>query len=87
MVTRARRVESWVVYRMPVKGSAAGVNAVCTQAEWAAMDRARPGFCALLRGGITSEAEAERLARGASGDTIPRGAPRPAVGPAAVAAE
>jgi hypothetical protein len=87
MVILSRRAEMWVVYRMPIKGSATGVNAVCTQPEWAALERARPGYFALLRAGIRNEAEAERLARGASGDTIPRGAPRPAGGPAAVAAE
>lgn len=86
MATKARRSESWVVYRVSVSGSADGANAVCTQAEWDAMELARPGHHALLRAGIGSEAEAERLARGASGDTTPRGAPRPATGPAVVAA-
>ena len=86
MATRTRRDELWVVYRMAVKGSEAGANAVCTQAEWAEMERARPGYHALLRDRIGSESEAERLARGASGDAIPRGSPRPAAGPASVAA-
>ena len=54
--------------------------------EWAAMEQARPGYYALLRAGIENETEAERLARGTSGDTIPRGVPRPAAGPATVAA-
>jgi hypothetical protein len=81
---RFRRVdELWVVYRMPIKGSAGGANAVCTESEWAEMEADRPGQQTLLRSGIRSEAEAERLARGTSGDTLPRGATRP-VGPAAV---
>lgn len=84
MRTSMWRNEKWVVYRMPIKGSADGVNAVCSQEEWDEMEATRPGQQTLLRGGIASEAEAERLARGASGDTIPRGKPKPAEGPAAV---
>jgi len=33
-----------------------------------AMELARPGYYKLVRAGITNEAEAERLARGTSGD-------------------
>ena len=84
MAASARRAEVWVVYRMPVKGSEDGANAVCSQDEWAEMEQARPGYRRLLRAGIRSEAEAERLARGTSGDTIPRGAPHRVPGPAAV---
>ena len=82
---RTQRFELWVVYRMAIKGSAEGVNAVCTESEWAEMEAAKPGQHTLLRSGIRSEADAERLARGTSGDTLPRGVTRPA-GPAAVAA-
>lgn len=80
---RTKRFELWVVYRMAIKGTA-GVNAVCTESEWQEMESARPGQHTLLRSGIRTEAEAERLARGTSGDTPPRGAARP-VGPATVA--
>jgi hypothetical protein len=83
---RTLRFELWVVYRMAIKGSAEGANAVCTESEWHEMESARPGQHTLLRSGIRNEAEAERLARGTSGDTPPRGAARP-VGPAAVAAQ
>jgi hypothetical protein len=86
MVTRTRRAEAWVVYRAVVKGSPAGVNAVCSQAEWEAMAKAASGTYTLLRDRIPDESTAERLARGTSGDTIPRGTPRPADGPAAVPA-
>jgi hypothetical protein len=70
--TKARR-ETWVVYRMPLKGQAEGINAVCDQDEWDAMEKQRPGVNTLIRDGITSEGEAERLARGKSGDPVPRG--------------
>jgi hypothetical protein len=85
MVARRNAGETWVVYRMAIKGSA-GVNAVCTHDEWATMESARPGCYPLLRGGIGSENEAERLARGTSGDKVKQGDPRPAPGPAVVTA-
>lgn len=86
MAMRMRRGDLWVVYRMAVRGSDAGVNAVCTQAEWDEIEQNRPGVHALLRDRIGTESEAERLARGTSGDAVPRGSPRTAPGPAAVPA-
>ena len=59
---------AWVVYQMKIHGKADGMNAVCEQSEWDAMELAQPGHHTLIRGGITSEGEAERLARGTSGD-------------------
>lgn len=53
-----------------------GPNAICDQAEWDAMEAAAPGVNRLIRGGIMNEAEAERFARGTSGDSVPRGAPK-----------
>jgi hypothetical protein len=49
-----------------------GQKAVCTQAEWDAMQIQRPGYHKLLQSGITSEREAELIARGTSGDTVKR---------------
>jgi hypothetical protein len=69
---KSDKAESWVVYLMTVKKDAAGMNAVCEQAEWDAMELAQPGRHTLVRSGIASEAEAERLARGTSGDPTPR---------------
>ena len=69
---RTKMVERWVVYLMPVKKCPDGMRAVCEQGEWEAMELARPGVCTLIRSGITNEGEAERLARGASGATLPR---------------
>src|SRR5262249_32629167 len=42
---------------------AGGRNAVCAQGEWDAMERANPGHHTLVKGGIATEGEAERLAR------------------------
>lgn len=61
------QVAPWVVYRMTVHNKPS-VNAMCTQSEWDEMEQARPGYHTLIRGGIASEAEAEKLARGTSGD-------------------
>jgi|GEM_PF-2478174 len=63
---------SWVVYQMNMVGKHTGMNAVCEQSEWDAMELARPGYHTLIKSGITDEAEAERLARGTSGDAILR---------------
>jgi hypothetical protein len=68
---RAANAVLWVVYQMPLPpkhGQSVAVNAVCEQSEWDEMARARPGYFTLIRGGITDEAEAEKLARGTSGD-------------------
>ena len=53
----------WVVYRMTIHGKVSGMNAVCEQCEWDAMERAQPGHHALIQAGISNEVEAERLAR------------------------
>jgi len=67
------KVGSWVVYLMTVHGKPSGMNAVCEQGEWEEMERAQPGYHTLVRSGIPSETEAEKLARGTSGDVKPRG--------------
>ena len=65
------KVVSWVVYRMTIHGKPTGMNAVCEQREWEAMELAAPGYHTLIRAGITNEGEAERLARSSplDGDT------------------
>jgi hypothetical protein len=67
---------SWVVYLMTLNKNGGRMNAVCEQSEWDAMEQARPGYHTLIRSGITSESEAELLARGTSGDAKPRHLPR-----------
>lgn len=63
-------VAAWVVYQKNVAGKVNVGNAICSQREWDAMVLASPGLHVLLQGGIRSEGEAERLARGTSGDTL-----------------
>ena len=61
----------WVVYQTTVRGKqgkSTTMNMICEQGEWDAMELARPGHHKLVRAGIATEAEAERLARGTSGD-------------------
>ena len=67
----------WVIYLMPVHKKPEPMNAICSQDEWNAMERTRPGHYPLIQAGIASEREAELLARGTSGDAKPRhGLPR-----------
>lgn len=55
---------AWVVYRMTVHGKKSNMYAVCEQGEWDAMERAQPGHHTFVQAGISSEGEAERLAKG-----------------------
>ena len=71
-MNKAEERVSWVVYKMTIAKNAEGMNAVCEQSEWDAMELARPGYHTLVRAHITDEAEAEKLARGTSGDPKPR---------------
>ena len=63
-------IETWVVYLMNGRKTN-GMKAVCEQAEWDAMEKAKPGMLHLVRDGIATEAEAELLARGESGNKKP----------------
>ena len=53
-----------------------GGNVGCEQREWEAIELAQPGVHVLIRAGIKTEQEAEKLARGTAGDTPPRNAGR-----------
>jgi len=75
MRKKQKRIVAWVLYRMTAHrrgGEAPEANAVCEQAEWDEMERARPSHHALVPAGLVSEAEAERLARSASGGVSPK---------------
>jgi hypothetical protein len=63
-------VLAWVVYRMTLHGKSQQGTAVCEQNEWDEIQASRPGYHTLVRSGITSEAEAEKLARGSAGDKV-----------------
>jgi hypothetical protein len=58
----------WVVYEIGAADNRQGINVVCEQNEWDALELAQPGKHKLIRTGIANEGEAERLARGTSGD-------------------
>lgn len=76
---KSKSAATWVVYRVTLRGGLPGPCAVCEQGEWDEMEGRRPGHHALLRAGVASEAEAERLARESPGrDSRPRG-PTPTV--------
>lgn len=62
----------WVVYRMTLYGGIVAGNVVCERREWEEIEAVRPGFHALLHSGIKTEQEAEKLARGTSGDDYGR---------------
>jgi hypothetical protein len=66
-MNRTEQAGPWVVYRMILHNNTS-MNAMCSQSEWDAMELAKPGLHTLIRSGIASEGEAERLARGTSGD-------------------
>ena len=53
---------------MTIHGKPSGMDVVCEQSEWEAMERAQPGYHTLVQAGITNEAEAERLARSGTVD-------------------
>jgi hypothetical protein len=65
------KTSTWVIYLMTIPKHE-GMNAVCEQSEWDAMELARPGYHKFIRGGFASEAEAEVIARGESGAAKPR---------------
>ena len=74
-VRRRQKPVTWVVYRraMTLKNKRYESNAVCEQAEWDAIDLAEPGVHTLVRAGFQNETDAEKHARGTSGDTYRRG--------------
>jgi hypothetical protein len=65
-MSKLGRVKTWVVYSQFVHGQEGAVSAVCEQEEWDALEIDQSNRRALVRSGITSEAEAERLARSGS---------------------
>jgi hypothetical protein len=62
---------TWVVYQS-VQGKQMGAKSICELREWEALERSHPGVNELLVGGLQSESQAEKLARGTSGDAKKR---------------
>jgi hypothetical protein len=62
--------ESWAVYEV-VQGKQAGMKVMCPQSQWEALAASHPGANVLIQDGIESETEAEKIARGTSGDVKP----------------
>lgn len=69
---RSTRTQKWVVYSMPLRVSDTPMRFICEESEWEAMNLAKPGYYSLIQSGIENEGEAERLARGSSGEARPR---------------
>ena len=65
------KIETWVVFQA-MQGEQSGIRSVCTESEWTAIVARKPGVNQLVQAGITSEMEAEKLARGTSGDVQKR---------------
>lgn len=65
------KIEKWVVYET-VNGPNAGRKSVCTAGEWSLLESSKPGDNRLVMEGITNENDAEKMARGTSGDKKPR---------------
>lgn len=64
--------ESWVVYES-VDGPRTGMKSVCEDSEWEAIATSKSVNVKLIKKGIETESEAEKLARGTSGDRKKRG--------------
>jgi hypothetical protein len=62
---------TWVVYQT-VHGKQMGAKSICEQREWDALEAANPGMNELIASGLASETQAEKLARGTSGDAKKR---------------
>jgi hypothetical protein len=71
---RQTKTESWVVYRRSVTGKLPGGGmAVCERAEWDELEQNNPGLHTLVESGFSSEAAAEKAARGPDVPPPPRG--------------
>jgi hypothetical protein len=68
----SNEVQAWAVYEIAAKGAEPATKAMCDQREWVQIEKSGAGRYTLIRGHITNEGEAERLARGTSGDTKPK---------------
>lgn len=71
------KIRAWVVYET-VTGPHAGMKFVCTEDEWRVVEARDQSTNRIVKEGIVDENQAEKLARGTSGDLkIRPGAGRP----------
>jgi hypothetical protein len=70
-VRKSDEEQLWAVYEV-AKGKHAGIRMMCRQSQWEAMAVSTPDANILIQGNIANEGEAEKLARGKSGDARPR---------------
>jgi hypothetical protein len=68
---RSEEAPKWVVYET-ITGPDSGRKSVCTAADWSALMESKPDENRLVMEGIANENEADKLARGTSGDKPPR---------------
>ena len=61
----------WIVYET-VAGPKAGMRSICSSGEWSSLNDREPGQHQIVKSDILDETEAEKFARGTSGDTPPR---------------
>lgn len=59
-----KSVESWVVYRLTLSEKTGSMNGVCDQTEWESLQSNTRGQLTLIKSGISTEGEAEKIARG-----------------------
>lgn len=78
---QTKSIGPWVVYQMNSHGVLQAGKSVCEQWEWDALQLERPGLHSLIQEGIATEEEAEKLARGTSGDSYGRRGPQPKPAP------
>ena len=74
---RLAKVEKWVVYEV-LTGPMTGTKSMCTTSDWTAQQARDPSKGRMIKEDIVLENDAEKLARGTSGDAVARRvAPRP----------
>lgn len=66
-MSTATITEDWVICEC-MAGPMLGMKAVCKRTEWETVKSRYPGRYRIVREGMPTEAEAEKLARGNAGD-------------------
>ena len=67
----SKEAPKWVVYETML-GPNAGRKCVCTAGDWSVLTASKPGENRLIMEGIANENDADKMARGTSGDKPPR---------------